>query len=117
MVDFKITPDGDLEITPVGDIVPTESVAQAVLIRLKWFLAEWRLGPTLGFPYFEEVFIKNPNLTKIRFLLRDLVLGVEGVTSVTKADIIPNPRTREAEIIVVFTVEDEIFQKEVKICA
>ena len=115
MVDFKITPDGDLEITPVGDIVPTESVAQAVLIRLKWFLAEWRLGPTLGFPYFEEVFIKNPNLTKIRFLLRDLVLG--GVTSVTKADIIPDPRTREAEIIVVFTVEDEIFQKEVKICA
>jgi hypothetical protein len=63
------------------------------------------------------VFVKNPNLTKIRFLLRDLVQSVEGVTSVTKADIIPDPRTREAEIIVVFTVEDEIFQKEVKICA
>ncbi len=117
MVDFKITPDGDLEITPVGDIVPTESVAQAVLIRLKWFLAEWRLGPTLGFPYFEEVFVKNPNLTKIRFLLRDLVQSVEGVTSVTKADIIPDPRTREAKIVTVFTVESEIYEREVKICA
>lgn len=117
VVDFKITPEGDLEITPIGDIVQTESVAQAVLIRLKWFLAEWRLGPTLGFPYFEEVFVKNPNLTKIRFLLRDLVLGVEGVTSVQKADIIPDPRTREAKIIIVFTVDDDTFQKEVRICA
>lgn len=117
MVDFKITPDGDLEITPLGDIVPTDSVVQSVLIRLKWFLAEWRLGPTMGFPYFEEVFVKNPNLTKIRFLLRDLVLDVEGVTNVTKADIIPDPRTREAKIVIIFTVEDEIFRKEVKICA
>lgn len=117
MVDFKITPDGDLEITPAGDIIPTESVAQAVLIRLRWFFAEWRLGPLLGFPYVEEVFIKNPNLPKIRFLLRDLVLGVEGVTSVTKADVLLDPRTREAKIAVVFTVGDEIFEKEVKICA
>ena len=117
MVDFRITPDGDLEITPAGDIVSTESVAQAVLIRLRWFLSEWRLGPALGFPYFEEVFVKNPNLTKIRFLLRDLVLGVDGVTGVTKVEIMPDRRAREAEITVVFTVKDEIYQKEVKICA
>lgn len=117
MVDFKLTSDWDLEVTPIGDIVPTESVVQAVIIRLKWFLAEWRLGPTLGFPYFEEVFVKNPNLTKIRFLFRDLVLDVEGVTSVTKADIVPDPRTREAIISIVFTVGEEVFQKEVKIHA
>ena len=40
---IKTDAAGDLEITPAGDICTTSSVAQAVRIRLRWFLGEWRL--------------------------------------------------------------------------
>ncbi len=113
MIDLKLTNDWDLDINALGDFFPTASVAQAVTIRLKWFLAEWRLGPAFGFPYYEEVFIKNPNLTKIRGDLRDLVMGVEGVTDVTRIEIDPNPETRRANVRIAFLVGKDA--EEVKI--
>lgn len=114
MIDFKMDAAGDLEITPAGDICTTSNIAQAVRIRLRWFLNEWRLSPTMGFPYFEEVFVKNPNLSKIRFLLREEIMAVEGVTEVTSIVIDPDSRTRRADITVVFTVGGETFREEVK---
>lgn len=66
MVDIRLDKNGDIDVSAVGDIFITESVRQAVLIRLRWFFGEWRLGPEMGFKWFEEVFVKNPNLVKIR---------------------------------------------------
>ena len=78
MVDIRLDKDGDIMVSPVGDISLTESVRQAVLIRLRWIYQEWRLGPEMGFPWFEEIFVKNPNTVKIRSLIRDEILQVEG---------------------------------------
>lgn len=88
MVDIRLDKDGDIMVSPVGDISLTESVRQAVLIRLRWIYQEWRLGPEVGFPWFEEIFVKNPNTVKIRSLIRDEILQVEGVTAaqVTSVD-------------------------------
>ena len=83
MVDIKLNRDGDIDVSAIGDISLTESVRQAVLIRLRWIYDEWRLGPELGFPWFEEVFVKNPNTVKIRSLIRDEIMQVEGVTRST----------------------------------
>lgn len=66
MLDIRLNEDGDIAISKNGDISTTESVRQAVMIRLRWIYDEWRLGPELGFPWFEEVFIKNPNTIKIK---------------------------------------------------
>ena len=44
MVDIKLNRDGDIDVSAVGDISLTESVRQAVLIRLRWIYDEWRLG-------------------------------------------------------------------------
>ena len=74
MVDIKLNRDGDIDVSAIGDISLTESVRQAVLIRLRWIYDEWRLGPELGFPWFEEVFVKNPNTVKIRSLIRDEIM-------------------------------------------
>lgn len=113
MIDFKTDAAGDLEITPAGDVCTTSSVAQAVRIRLRWFLGEWRLLPAMGFPYFEEIFVKNPNLSKIRFLLREEIMAVEGVSEVVSVTIDPDPHTRKADIAVVFTASNETFREEV----
>lgn len=79
MLDIRLNEDGDIAISKNGDISTTESVRQAVMIRLRWIYDEWRLGPELGFPWFEEVFIKNPNTIKIKTLVRDEILKVKEV--------------------------------------
>lgn len=46
MKDLRLTEDGDLYITEDGDVQFTDSVLQAIKIRLKWFLGEWRINTT-----------------------------------------------------------------------
>lgn len=115
MIDFKVNADGDLDINAMGDISVTNSIIQAVRIRLKWFLNEWRLGPDLGFPYFQEVFVKNPNLEKIRSYIRETILGVEGVTEVPTVDLKLNIKARTLKATVVFCVGEERYKEEVNI--
>ena len=115
MVDFKLNAAGDLELTDSGDITPTESIVQAVRIRLRWFFGEWRLGPGLGFPYFEQLLIKNPNESKLRGLIRDSVTAVDGVTDVTDVQFNINKTTRKAAVSITFTTDEETFREEMEI--
>lgn len=115
MLDFRLTKNGDLELTGSGDILPTESICQAVQIRLRWFFGEWRLGPDEGFPYFENVFVKNPSESKIRHLIRNTVMEVEGVTDVLEIDFSIDNKTRFAHIAVVFCTDEDTFREEVNI--
>ncbi|MCC8067325.1 MAG: hypothetical protein LIO94_09530 [Clostridiales bacterium] len=115
MFDLKLTKNGDLELTDTGDITTTESVCQAVRIRLLWFFDEWRLGPDMGFKYFEYVFVKNPSYSMIRHLIREAILDVDEVTSVGDIDISVNSKTREATIEVEFSTDEDTFREEVNI--
>lgn len=81
MPDILLGLDGDIKISSNADISLTTSVRQAVLIRLRWIYREWRLGPELGFPWFEDVFIKNPNTVLIKQLIREQIMQVDGVSS------------------------------------
>ena len=114
MIDLKLDARGDLELSAAGDISATDSIVQAVRIRLLWLFGEWRLGPELGFPYFEQVFVKTPNEAKIRHLIRETVMEVEGVTDVTEITFSIDRRTREATIAVTFTTDEDTFREEVK---
>ena len=107
MSDIRLDKSGDIEVSPTGDIYLTESVRQAVLIRLRWIWNEWRLGPELGFPWFEEVFVKNPNTVKIRSLIRNGVTAAE-VTSVSY-----DRAKRAATFVFVCTVGDATYREEV----
>ena len=90
MTDIRLGKDGDIVVSEIGDISLTESVRQAVLIRLRWIYQEWRLGPEMGFPWFEEVFIKNPNTVKIQTMRSPQAPVRETTVGVTAA---PIPRT------------------------
>lgn len=96
MKDLLLTLGGDLRLDSSGDISITDSVRQAILIRLRWFLTEWRLGPDFGLPYYEEVLVKNPNAGRIRQIFRDAILGVEEVTDATILSFELNEHTRRA---------------------
>ena len=117
MFDLRMMQSGDLYLDDAGDVATTDSIVQAVTIRLRWFANEWRLGQGLGFPYFEEVLVKNPNIVKIKYLLRDEIMSVDGVTGVERIDIDVDKRTRQAKITAVFTVDNETYKEEVNINA
>lgn len=115
VIDFKLDAGGDLELSLAGDIALSESIVQAVRIRLLWFLQEWRLGPGLGVPYFEEILGKNPNEGKVRHRIREAVMGVEGVVNVQSVALALDKRSRQAAITAAFSTGEESFQEEVKI--
>lgn len=62
MKDLLLTSDGDLCIDDNANVEITDSVIQEIQIRLRWFLGEWKINPEWGLPYYEQVFVKNPNL-------------------------------------------------------
>ena len=112
MLDLKLSNDGDLALSENGDVTLTESICQTVKIRLLWFFQEWRLMPEMGFPYFEDVFVKNPNEVKIKYLIRNAVMEVEGVKDVPEIKFALDNRTRTADI---FCTDEDTFTEEVSI--
>lgn len=115
MKDLRLNEDGDLHITEDADIVFTDSVLQAIKIRLKWFLGEWRINPSYGMPYFDEVFVKNPSTSLLEDRIRTEILSVEGVESVESISININKTTRVATIEFVAVADGEIKQGEVNV--
>ena len=113
MVDIKLNKSGDIDVSAVGDISLTTSIRQAVLIRLRWIYGEWKLRPDYGFHWFEEVFVKNPNLVKIRGLIRDEILQVEGVKAAEVTAVKYDKERREASIAYTLTVDEGTFREEV----
>ena len=95
---FKTSATGDLLIEG-GKIVLAEgqeAIAQHVAQRLRFFLGEWPFDESIGFPYRQRVFIKNPNLPLIRALVRQHILGTPGVREVTELSLTVDAETRAA---------------------
>ena len=66
-------------------------------------------------PYFEEVFIKNPNLRRVRRIVRDQVMGVQKVRGVSNINVGVNTGTREARISFDVALDEETYREEVEI--
>jgi hypothetical protein len=75
--DVKIV-EGDLAICPTD----ADTIAQAIVIRLKTLAGEWFLDSALGIPYFTEIFGHKRNSRFIRQLLLPEIEAVPGVHQV-----------------------------------
>lgn len=95
MLDLLLGTDGDLQVTGAGDISLTNSVAQAITVRLRWFLNEWRFNPDFGVPYYEEILIKNASKLRAKQLIREQILSVKEVHSIRELTVTANPEKRE----------------------
>ncbi len=115
MKDLLLTSDGDLCIDDNANVEITDSVIQEIQIRLRWFLGEWKINPEWGLPYYEQVFVKNPNLAIIEDLLRTELLTIERVQSVESIKIKVDNRTRTAAIVFAVTVDNEKLEGEVTV--
>lgn len=91
---------GDL-LVENGDLVIVdgkEAVLQHILQRLRTFLEEWFMDLTVGVPYLQEIFVKNPELSKIEALLINEILGTKGVSDLLEFSADPDTSNRQLVI-------------------
>ena len=80
----------DLKIDPTtGDVVldgadlalvsDGAAIVQAVRSRLRLFLGEWFADLSVGVPWFQSVFVKNPNLVAVRSAIRSAIVETPGI--------------------------------------
>ena len=117
MVDIKLDKSGDIVVSDIGDFSLTESVRQAVVIRLRWIHDEWRFGPEYGFPWYEEMWVKNPNITKLKSMIRSEIMQVEGVTDARIDEVEYKPGARSAKFRFTCCVGEAAFREEVELYA
>jgi len=74
--------DGELDLEKGLRLTPDllTYVTQKLRQRFRFFLGEWFIDQRLGIPYFEKVFISNPDVPLLATLFRKVVLGTVGVS-------------------------------------
>lgn len=97
MNDIQMTKNGDLAIMH-SDIGTTDSIEQAIMIRLRWILGEYLYGPDFGIDYFGEVLVKNPNKLLITGIINEQILSVDGVSGVSNLKLVLDRKTRVGTI-------------------
>lgn len=56
-----------------------DELVQKLTVSLQFWLGEWFLDTRQGFPGYEIVYVKNPDLNRIRLLYRQLIQNTPGV--------------------------------------
>jgi hypothetical protein len=90
-------PAGDLALEN-GTLVFCSGAAfyrQKLAARFKFFLGEWFLDQRLGLPYYQNVFVKNPDLDLIRSLFRRVILTTPGIKSIKTFTLSFDPAARK----------------------
>ena len=112
-MDILLDADGDLDISERGDISFGDSVAQKIRIRLLWFEGEWRWDTEEGLPYFEELFVKNPDVDEFESLVREKIFEVDEVTEVREVLVSHDRQERTATIRYTALTDYETIKEEV----
>lgn len=112
MSDFKLTADGsdiDLSTSSVELVEGVDAIAQHLLIRLRFFKGEYFLNRRDGMPYFEDIFLENPNLTVINSVYQETILETPGVIDILRFDLSIDRAARKLspEFSVSVTLSDE----------
>jgi len=74
--------NGLLELTDKDD-----EVEQHLSQRFKMFKGEWFLDLLRGIPFFEKIFIKNPNVKTLDGIYTETILTTPGMTKLTSLEL------------------------------
>lgn len=106
---FLQTATGDFDISS-GNLVIVDDVATVTAQKLTClftlFKGEWFRDIRVGIPYFQYVFIQNPNLTLISSLFQQVCEAAPGVAAVLDMELNYLPRTRELDSQILVQAND-----------
>ncbi len=83
-MDVKLSTTGDIDISSGGLelVTGSASIAQGLLIGLRFFQGEWYLDLRVGIPYLQQILGKKPRPNVLRAIFRKAILASPGVLSV-----------------------------------
>lgn len=76
--------NGDLVLTKDANPSGTNNIQQDIVQAIGFTLGEWFMNNTEGIDYRGQVFIKNPDQSKIDAILQNTICGVPGVQTLTQ---------------------------------
>lgn len=97
---------GDLDLS-MGRLVLVSDVntltAQKLTNRFQFFLGEWFMNALEGIPYYQQIFVKNPDINAIGQLFYRVITQTPGVRDVRSASLnfISTTRQLLADFVVV----------------
>ena len=96
MIRRLFSAEGDMTIGQFVDESP--ATIQAVATILKTFQGEWFLDTRYGIAYFQEIFRKPADINRAQLLIKEAILGVEGVSGLNSFDATFDSNTRKMTI-------------------
>lgn len=106
--DFYLARNAKGKMSLVLETSPSISGAIKLKHRFQFFEAEWFLDQRQGIPYFRIVFIKNPNFSAIRAVLRKVILSIPSMATVDKLQYTFDPKTRRLDFYFEATSTDGV---------
>lgn len=91
----------DLSLTASNDLATVDLAAgtkQDILTALRVYLGEWFLDTTVGVPYYQTIFVKNPDQALVNAAFINTISKVPGVIAITAFSTTTNSLTRLMEI-------------------
>jgi hypothetical protein len=90
MAVFLTIPKGDIAIRNHRLVYATgaDAIRQKLSTRFNFFLGEWFLDRRQGLPYFQHVFVANPDKQLIRSIFSRVIVRTPGIASVRRLDAI-----------------------------
>lgn len=79
----RVEATGDIEIPP-RVVRGVEAIRLRLTSRLRFFKSEWFLDLRQGMPYYEAVFVKNPDVSLVQSIFRRAILATPGVQSIAR---------------------------------
>lgn len=97
MTDIKQDPDGDIAIENGSPVIIDgggDEVVQILRQRLRTGLGEWFLDTTIGVPYLQSIFKKNPSPVAIETAFKNEILNTPGVLELSEFELDVDASTR-----------------------
>lgn len=89
-----VVEDSDLQLVQLD-----EAIRQSLFQRLRLFFGEWFLDTSKGVPYYQNIFVKNPNLDVVQATLLNTIQGTPGIEEILNFEYTAyDPATRELGI-------------------
>jgi uncharacterized protein (DUF2164 family) len=88
--DLTLTSEKNLRVTSTL----SEFVSQKIENKLMFFKAEWFLNFELGIPYFDNIFVKNPDINLINTIFIREIRSIEEIIEIIKFETEYNPQLR-----------------------